>query len=233
MKTLKIVSKFLLVKVPILLIFNSGLISCTDDDSDYLYEEARGLVVNASPNSGDLYFYSDDNQINTDGAGYNHIYGYYRFSTGDRSMSVRDQQNVLLDSKTVHLNRNEYFSVFAVNTFDHLELMVYKDLLEYPGVGNSSIRMINLTSDSQPVNLYLNSTLIAENLAFKQAGSFIRIAEGYYDLKITDSADGEILYQESDVPFYSNRIYTIYSKGYKNPPAGSNDSLSINRIRNY
>lgn len=220
----------------LLLVFSLGMMTSCNDDDDYYYvtvENSFGLIANASPSSGDLYFYADDNQINTIALNYADVQGYYRFYDGLRTFSVRDTNGNILDTEQREVKDGDFFSLFAVNTFDQLELVAFDDNLDPPGFYQAGIRLINLSPDAPEINLYLDGQLITSNIPFKTASAFTNVEDEEYDIEIKESETGKTLYQKSSVPFYPNRIYTLYTKGFVNVPSGSNDQFSLEIIRNY
>jgi len=215
-----------------------SLVSCSiDDDNNNYYptnpETAFGVVANASPNSGDLYFYADTNQVNNTGLSYTGANGYYNFYTGDRVLSVKDASGTTLATDTITLSAGQYFSAFAVNTFDNIELVTYNDSLEYPANGHAYVRFINLSPDAESIDVAGLTQTFATNLAFKGSTGFIEVQSGTYDFAFKDSESGETLFTDSAVDLYAGHIYTIYTKGFVTPASGSNDTFSTELLRNY
>lgn len=215
------------------------LSSCSlDDDTDNvqpLPNVAQGLIANASPSSGNLYFFADENQVNDAALNYTDAKGYYRFRLGERVLSLKNQSGTVLDTVHVTLEAGKYFSTFAVNTFNNIELVTYKDSLEYPEPNHALVRFINLSPDAPAINI--NATGITETLAtgvdFKEATPFISVQSGTHQLRYTNTETGTTLYTDTAVEFYPGRIYTIYTKGFITPPTGSNDTFSSKLLRNY
>ena len=214
-----------------------AFIGCnTDDDYYYYYPDPNvslGMIANASPDSGDLFFYADANSINSTALNYPNAAGYYNFYLGDRTFSIQDASGNELATVDKTLEAGTFFSVFAVNTFANIELVVYDDVLEYPSTADKSmVRFINLSPDAPAIGISLQENELASGIEFKQATDFIEIDSGTHTLTFTNT-DGEVLYTYADVNFTPKSIYTIYTKGYVTPPDGSNDSFSTRRIRNW
>lgn len=212
-----------------------GFISCESDEYYYYNypDTAYGTITNASPNSGGLDFFSDENQINSSPLDYTNTFGYYNFYTGNRIFTVKNNQGDVLAQTEINLRAGDHFSVFAVNTFDNIELVSYSDLLRYPALNNAVVRFINLSPDSGDVNVKSETRGFAEGLSFKESTGFVEVSSGFYNFSFTKSDTGESLYKDMDVELRPGRIYTIYTKGFAAPPAGSNDTFSTKIIRNY
>lgn len=213
-----------------------SITSCSlDDDNQYVEnpEVAYGAIINASPNSGDLFFYADENQINNTALAYTGAEGYYSFHLGERQLSIKDVDNQTLATADITLEQGEYFSAFAVNTFDNIELVTYSDSLVYPSSGKALVRYINLSPDAPEIDVVGINATFAENLAFKEATGFAEIPSGSYDLTYKVSETGQTLFSETAVNFYAGHIYTVYTKGYVTTPAGSNDTFSAEHLTNW
>ena len=215
----------------------AALSSCSlDDDSNNNYDTpnaALGLIANASPNSGDLYFFADTNQVNTAALNYTNAKGYYPFYTGNRVLTVKDGAGKVLATSNVSLALGEYFSAFAVNTFNSIELVTYQDALQYPSSGHARVRFINLSPDAAPIDIKSGTQNFATALAFKGTTDFTEVPAGSYDISFTNSATSAALFTDTAVQFERGGIYTIYTKGFVTPAAGSNDTFSAEKMRNY
>ena len=213
-----------------------ALTSCSiDDEPDHVEypDAAYGVVANASPNSGDLYFYADANQVNNSALNFGTAMGYYNFFTGDRVLSIKNAAGATVASDTISLQANDFFTAFAVNTYDNIELVTYRDSLEYPASGRALVRFINLSPDAAPITINSPSQTFVTGLEFKEATDFISVPGGTYDFSFTNTATGEAIYTEDDAEVLSGHIYTIYTKGFVVPPVGSNDTFTSVEIRNY
>ena len=211
--------------------------SCSIDDDTNSYQNypqpAYGIIANASPNSGDLFFYADANKVNASALNYADAAGYYNFYTGNRLLSLKDQAGTVLDTTTVTLNASEFFSAFAVNNFDDVELVTYQDSLVYPSQNNARVRFINLSPDAASIDISGLTQSFATGVTFKEATGYIEVQSGTYDINYKDTATGTSLFTDTAVEFYPGRIYTIYTKGYVTPATGSNDTFSTELLRNY
>ncbi|WP_116789663.1 DUF4397 domain-containing protein [Flavobacterium psychrotrophum] len=212
------------------------MLSCNiDDDSTYYTPDnniAFSIIANASPSSGDLYFYADANRINATPSVYGTAEGYFRLYTGKRVLSLKDATGTLLDSTTVNLKAGDVFSAFAVNTYNNVELVTYNDTLQQPEAGQALVRFINLSPDAGAVDISGLNQTFATGVDFKEATNYVSVKSGTYDITFKNST-GAVLYTAKAEDFYSGSIYTIYTKGFATPPTGSNDTFSTKKLRNY
>ncbi len=214
-----------------------SLTSCiNDDDSNYytpVQSGAYGYVVNASPSSGDLYFFADSNQLNSDALNYGGSMGYFRFYTGDRTFNLKNSSGTTLATTSLTLADQDYFALFAVNTFDNIELVSYRDTLVNPAQGNARVRFINLSPGAPALDVATPTTTLVTGLDFKEASEYADIPAGTYDFTFKDNATGTTIYTQMAEPLTSGNIYTIFVKGFITPPAGSNDTFSAVKLVNY
>jgi len=211
------------------------LSSCSlDDDSNTVTypepEVAFGIIANASPASGDLFFFADANKINDTGLPYTNAAGYYNFTLGNRVLSVKNSAGTTLATKNVTLERGKAYSAFAVNTFNNIEIAVYRDSISSATAGKAYVRFINLSPDANPITVAGTTQTFATGLAFKQATQFMEVASGNYDLTYKETATQDTLVRDTAVELRAGKIYTIYTKGFTTPPAGSNDTFSSKKI---
>ncbi len=208
--------------------------SCSVDDEGYYYNDtaAHGTIGNASPNSGDLYFFADANQVNANPMNFGAAAGYYNFFPGNRTISVKTASGTVLASEEISLNVGDFFTAFAVNTSDNVELAIYQDVLAKPVGGNARVRFINLSPDAAAIDIVNGTTDVTSGLTFKQATPFVELSAGSYNFGYRLSSDDTQLYTQN-INLQAGRIYTIYTKGFVTPQSGSNDTFSAEAIYNY
>lgn len=214
-----------------------AMTSCvTDDDTNYAYPNPNvgyGVLVNASPNSGDLYFYADQNLVNQNPLLYTTAQGFYGFYTGNRQLSIKNTAGATLAQDSLTVAQNDYFTAFAVNTFDNIELKVYRDSLYIPDAGKVLLRFINLSPDapSLSVEASSNAGTLTEGLTFKEDTGFMSVNAGTYTFDYVNDETNEIIFSDSTQVLTSGKIYTYYTKGFVTPPAGSNDTFGTKQLR--
>lgn len=211
-----------------------ALSSCNVDDGDYYFYDtvAHGTIGNASPSSGDLFFFADNNQVNTNGLSFGNAVGYYNFYEGNRVISVQDNTGNTLASAQLSLSIGDFFTVFAVNDPENMELAVYEDVLEEPFRGHAGVRFINLSPDSGSIDVEDAGSDAVSALAYRDASQFINIPEGSHTFRFRSSSDDTVLYTKQ-INLAAGRIYTIYTKGLVYPSAGDNSAFSAEAIYNY
>jgi hypothetical protein len=215
-----------------------SLTSCIDDDNlptpnPTPNDAAQGMIVNASPNSGDLYFFVDNNPINNVALTYTNNSPYLNYKAGTRVFTVKNATGNVLATKSVTPEVNNYFSVFAVNAFSNLELIAYKDVLVYPAPNNARVRFINLSPDAAPIDIKSTTKTYATSLSFKSTTEYAEIPAGTYIFNFVNHDTQKTIYTNPGIQFTNGGVYTVYTKGYVTPPTGSNETFASQTIINY
>lgn len=229
---LNFLSKVVMGAAAALLFSSCELSDDTANQEPLVPEAAYGIIANTSPSSGDLYFFADNNQIDNSAFNFGDARGYYTFFLGERTLSVENADGTVLATKDVTLTNAQYFSAFAVNTFTNLELVTFNDSLQYPAANRVRVRFINLAPDAASVDVNSTTQNFATGLAFKSATEFTEVEGGNYSFTFTDTATGDALNTAEPIYLQSGRIYTIYTKGFVTPPAGSNETFDVDVMRN-
>jgi len=201
------------------IIFISGLFltSCLDDDTNnYLPENAGWIAfINASPDSENLKFYSNGNSINLGGIDYSQFLNYSAFEIGNHNLSVQSGTGEELDTISLNVELNHWFSVYAVNNLADLELVAYSDNFITPDINKASIKFIQLSPDLPQVKLAIEG--INDNLGtylFKQASPFTEVNETFHkNLYLIDAVSNDTIFTKQ-VDFTSGITYAVFSKGF-------------------
>ena len=151
---------------------------------------------------------------------------------------------------TINFSANGYYSVFAYDTATGsagLKTLVLNDNLTPPRTGQAELRFINLSPNSQSLNVSLINTdsktmdtILLSNIGYigysevvmDSLSAFKTISAGTYNVSLNTTTTPSMVMFKNSVPFNSGKIYTIYAKGYVNG-INANDSLSIGIIENY
>ena len=209
--------------------------SCLDDDdaSSEPVPVAFVSIYHASPNAPELDVFVDDRQVNR--LEFTDYTGYLNFYTGDRHFEVNpfNASNALIDT-TITFTDGAYYSMFIVNNLSDVEALTVVDSASAPAAGKAKIRFINLSPDAGAFDLTANEDTAAmfTGQGFKQASGFIEVdaAESSFVLKLAGGSDE--LVSVSDVELQDGKFYTIIARGFAAPPAGNNNELSLEVIRN-
>ena len=212
MKNLKLVG--------ILVALSAVMFSCLNSD-DNGFDSNVNLswvaLINASPGSESLKFYKNGNELNMPTLNYGGFYGYLNQESVSSMFTVRKGTSSDLDSLTLNLSPETYYSIFSVNTPEQIELISFIDNHENAPSGKSAVRFIQLSPDSPPLKLLVEGEDADLGIySFKQASTFKHVSQGVdKKLFLIDSETDEVLVTK-DISLGSGKSYSVFSKGLFN-----------------
>lgn len=200
-----------------------------DEDRDPLPPLAYVSIYNASPNAPDLAVLVDDRQINNNPLDYADRTGYLRFYTGDRKIQFGpyDANNVVADT-TLTLVDGGAYSIFVADEFPVPAVLVLEDDADQPGQGKALIRFLNLSPDTESVNLQAEGVTnpMFSDQKFKEKSEFTEVDAKRYDFTVVSTLNGNELLNVPGINLQAGWAYTILVRGYTTPPQGNNRMLS-------
>lgn len=212
MKNLKLVG--------ILVALSVVMFSCLNtDDADYVNPEDSAWLafINASPGSQGLKYYDSGILINTPKLNYGTFHGYVNRNKGVSKITVRMESSLDLDTLEMNLVKNSFYSIFAVNTPDSLELVSYLDNHVAAESGKSLIRFIQLSPDSPSIKLMIEDEEGSlGTYAFKDASAFINVNHGVSKKFILINAETDEILLTKELNLGNGNSYSIFSKGLVN-----------------
>jgi hypothetical protein len=209
--------------------------SCKKDYNNYNYNPPVGAlsVIQASPDEAPLNFYLNSNLVNFQPLQFGDFTYYVRAFTGTRTANFDNAYTGgQLHSDTIHINQNQYYSLFLVNTNARPQYLYLTDTLKQPAADNANIRFLNLSPDAGNVDFTVqNATASVNNKNFEGYSGFLALTAGNYSLQVTQTGTGAVLATLSGVNFEGGGIYTIWLQGLKAGTTAT-DHLSINMMPN-
>lgn len=208
--------------------------SCLDDDdrADPI-PVAYVSIYHASPNVPEVDVYVDERPVNS--LEFTDYTGYLNFYTGDRHFEVNpfNANNTLIDT-TVTLVDGGFYSMFIVNNLSNVEVLTVRDSASAPAEGKAKIRFINLSPDATALDVTLNdgSDPMFTNQLFKAPSDFTEVDAEEYSFAVNATGGSDELISTSDIQIHPGRFYTVIARGFVNPPAGNDNTLSVEVIRN-
>lgn len=215
----------------LLLVFFS---SCLKDHNNYYNPPAGYLnVVQASPDEPPLNFYLNNNLANRRPFQLGDFTYYFRAYTGTRTANFDNaftMGQVLSD--TIHVNQNQYYSLFLANTSAHPQYLYLTDTLNQPAGGQAGIRFINLSPDAGAVDFSLQgSSTSVNNKGFLGHSGFVPIAAANYNMQVTKTGTGTVLASLTGASLSAGGLYTVWLQGLS-AGTSTSDKLSITVMNN-
>lgn len=206
-------------KAGVLAIASLSLTSCLNNDDEGIIEpENAGYVLfaNISPGSSGLRLHANDEVFNNNALSYNQFYGYAPVEVGSKSLTVRTaSSSTNLDTISLNVELNKFYSVFAVNTPENTELLAYLDNPSSPSSQlKTKIRFIQLSHNTPSVKLAIEG--VGGDLGtynFRNASSFIEIDRvNNKKLYLINSETQDTIFSKS-VSFNGGSAYSVFSEG--------------------
>ncbi len=202
-------------------------ISCKiDDDSVDTGPLSRVSLYHSSPDTPDLDILVDDKKINTVPFKYGLNTGYLLFSAGTRNLKFRlfGGTSTPIDTMLT-FEPDENFSLFVIDDFESARVMTLFDDPSPPAAGNAKIRFINLSPDSNPIQLKIKDVALPLTVgqSFTDASSFMDIEGKAYHFEIVSG--GIVVDEIPNAQLQSGWFYNIIVWGFVNPPSGNTNAL--------
>lgn len=190
-------------------------------------------LYHESPDAPDLDILVDDLKINSVPFKYGVNTSYLRFSSGIRNLKFKPfgASTISIDTMLT-LEPDEDFSVFVIDEFEKVRVMMLWDHPSLPAAGIAKVRFINLSPDSNPVQLKIKdeTTPLTVGLSFTSASPFLDLAAGTHNFQITSG--GNVVAELPETQLQSGWFYTIIVRGYVTPPADNTNTLTAQIVVN-
>lgn len=203
-----------------------------DNGEEALPPSAYVSLYQASPDSPSLNIILDQKVINDGKFDYTDHTGYLRFFAGNRTLQLgpAGANNVVADT-TMKFEDGKAYSVFVVNTYNKVDLLVLNDDVTAPAGGKAKVRFLNLSPDAPALDLQVGATgaAITTDVSFKEPSGFTDIDADKYAFEVK-ATSGDVLLSLPNVVLLDGWSYTIIVRGFKDPPVGSQSVLSAEVI---
>jgi hypothetical protein len=171
---------------------------------------ARVRFVHASFDAPSLDIYLDGAVAES---GVRGMAGYRDVPVGEHTFSFRTAGGAEdLASVTVTLEANQRVTIAAVGTLAELEAMAIVDDVSAPPRNAARLTVVHASPDAPPVNVSVNATAIASDLAYQGVSAPGYVFAGSYDIAVT-TADGTPVVTDSGRQFTEDRAYTAFVVG--------------------
>lgn len=194
--------------------------SCNKDKGGTpLPDLARISFLNAGTAADSLNFFIDTQKVNNKPLAYRDTFLYKNVWAGNRSIELKSKSNQSLFKKSLTVEKNKSYSLFAVNASEAgaAELLQVTDNLTAPADNKAKIRFVNLTAGTDKLDFTTSDDVkLAENVAYKSAADFKELDAKKTSFKIVNAGDKSVLLELKDVQLDNGRIYTVWLTGVKN-----------------
>jgi len=201
-----------------------SLASCDDDDDVMEAENARVLVVHASPNAPGVDLLVDNNKVNTSALTYPNNTGYLTVADGNHNIKVNATgTSTTVINADVNLVKDMNYTVFAYDVVTAIKPLVLMDNLATPASGKAHIRFMHLSPGAPAVTVGVlngaNFTPLFSNRAFETAATatanqaFIPVDAGTYTVQVRVAGTDNAVLTVPNVSLQNGKIYTVFARG--------------------
>ena len=193
--------------------------SClNNDDGGNVPTEDSGFVLftNVSPGSTDLKLFANGELFNNSAIDYNEFIPFSPMAVGTNVLTLQGNSSTAdLDTINLSVELNKFYSVFAVNSPENIELLAY---LDNPGQvshpSKTMIRFIQLSHNCPPVKVVIEG--MEDDLGtynFRNASSFMEIDNvSNKNLHLIHAENNDTIFTKN-VTLNGNSTYSIFSEG--------------------
>ncbi len=187
------------------------------------------VVANLSPDVAPIDLYINNNIQNGNiPYRYPNASSYFYMNTVGYNLQIRtdtgNRATLLTTDSVPHTNAKYTLFVTGMKTDNNLGYIFVVDTSTLPTVGRGKVRFINASPRSGAFDVYANSTIAFNNIAFNKYSDFIEMPAGDYDFKIFAHDDVSTVLNDVRQTVGDGKLYTIYTYGI----VGRTDSAAFN-----
>ena len=195
--------------------------SCSEDEDDTANQQARVMVVHASPNAPAV-----DVRVNNTVAASNLAFPsntqYLNVNAGAANFKVSPTgtTNYVIDA-TVNLEANKNYSVFAIDSVSKIKAAVVSDDLTAPASGKAHVRFFHFSANAPAVDIAVTGgAVLFSNRKFNDQAtnaslaSFTPLNAGTYNLEVRAAGTNTVVLALPNISLTAGKIYTVFAKGF-------------------
>lgn len=199
----------------VLLLSSIMVFSSCDKDDDKTY--ANVLVTHASPDAPGVDLLIDDNKQNSAALTFPNNTGYLDVESGTRNIkiNVAGTATTVIDADLT-LTKDDYYSIFAIDSVANLSAVVFTDDLSTPAAGKAHVRFIHLSPDAPAVDVAVASSgaVVFGDVAFTEGTAFTPLDAGTYNLDVRVAGTSTVALVLPAITLQAGKIYTVFAKGF-------------------
>lgn len=179
-------------------------------------------VVHAAPDAPNVDVYVDGERALPNVA-FKAISEYLSVPAGGRLIQVTaagQPLNTAVISAEVDLAGGAAYTIAATGTIsasDDADFgpTVITDALEFPAGGKAAVRVYHFSPDAPNVDVSLASGAdLISDLGFREAGDYLQVISGTYDLKVTPAGGTATVIDLADTELEGGKLYSVFAFGF-------------------
>jgi hypothetical protein len=191
---------------------------CSDDDDNITAPgpstDSYLRVAHLSPDAPAVDVWVDGGVVLQDVA-YGDFSSYLKLNSGMHRIQVSpaNQTTPIVIDARVTLTKETYTTVAATGRLANIAPVVLTDDVSREAT-KARIRFVHTGPDAPPVDITLtDGTVLFPDVQFREAGSYLAVAGGSYDLQVRLAGTETVALSFGDVPLSNNVTYTVFAVG--------------------
>jgi hypothetical protein len=182
-------------------------------------KQARLRVVHASPDAPSLDIYINGTRAFR-GLTFKEVSNYAGLTAGSYRLQVVPAgkslaQGPVIISTTATLAAGKDYSVVGAGLSEDIEPLLLVDNNALPDPSKAKVRFVHLSPDTPSLNVVApaNNRMLFSKVGFEQAGDYVTIDAGRYNLAVQSVEDDSTLLNLKGVPVGNGQVITLFGMG--------------------
>lgn len=171
----------------------------------------------------------EDSVIVALSAGFGGITQYEEINSGNQNFKIRDNvTNAFVVNANFNIGSAKNYSLMAIGSLSSPELIIHEDDLSIADTSKGYIRLINLSSNSNPMTMSISSGAdLVSGVNYKSTSLFTSLTPAKYDLTIKSGAT--VVVSISNLNLLANKKYSILVTGLVNQIPKASYNIIVNK----
>ena len=177
--------------------------------------------LNASPVETRVDIYANGRKVATD-LRYQDFTEYMKLFPGWYRIAVY-RTGTMTNPLTVlrlQVQPNRIYTVAVTGLAEDLSTLTVEDSRRVLSPNRAYIRFVQLSPTAPAMDVYWDDRMVLSDLQYEEISRYLTSAPGSHNLKLRDTATGEILVEHPDVNLKGGKAYTVYVVGSRADRAG-------------
>jgi len=205
-----------------------ALFSCGSSD-DGPTGPSRLLFINGLLDGKLSTVLVEDSVIVALSAGFGGVTQYAEINSGNQNFKIRDNStNAFVVNANFNIGSAKNYSLMAVGTTSNPELLINEDDLSVADTTKGYLRLINLSSNSNPMTMSISSGAdLVTGVSYKAVSAFASLTPAKHDITIKSGAT--VVTSISNLNILPNKKYSILITGLVNQTPKASHNIIVNK----
>lgn len=161
-------------------------------------------------------------------AGFGLFTQYHTVNSGNQTFKLKDNvTDEILANQQFNISKDKYYSLMAAGTRASTELVLIEDDLSIADSTKAYIRLINLSSNSNPMTMSITAGAdLATGVGYKFASNFTAVQPAKHDLTVKS---GSTVVSMFNINLIGKKKYSILITGLVNQKPDADYNIIVNK----